>query len=146
MNLQNPKQLILDNLKEEQSCFKKLIVKLTEQKKAIEDEDEGRVLQIIEEKNIFIETFEKLDKEVEAQLRTLSPEDIQGLAEEGEEVKGSLENLLETIIRMEEECEKKISSKMQEIEKRVIGLQQGKKIGKGYGRFPKIRPLISRKV
>lgn len=144
--MKSSKQLILNNLKEEQSCFKDLIVKLKEQKKAIEVEDEERVLQIIEEKNVLIEVFQKLEAEVETQLQSLSPGDIQGLAQEGEALKESIESLLETIIRMEEECEKEISSKMQEVGKKILKLQPGKKIGQGYGWHRKLRPMISRRV
>ena len=133
MNLNNPKQLILSNLEEEKSCFNDLVKKLKEQKKAIERQDEKRVLQVIEEK-------------VATQLQSLPPLDIASLAHEGEALKQSLERLLEEIIRMEEECEQEIGSTMQEVEKRILGLQEGKKIGKGYGRIPKIRPLISKKI
>ena len=70
----------------------------------------------------------------------------QSLEQEGETLKISLEKLLETILRMEEECEAEIGLKMKEIEKRIFGLQKGKKIGKGYGGFLKNRPIISRKV
>ena len=47
---------------------------------------------------------------------------------------------------MEEECEAEIGLKMKEVEKRIFGLQKGKKIGKGYGGVLKNRPIISRKV
>ena len=47
---------------------------------------------------------------------------------------------------MEEECDEKISSKMREVEKKIFGLQKGKKIGEGYGIYPKIKPLISKKI
>ena len=138
--------MILDSLKKEESCFKDLIDKIGEQKKAIEDKDEVRVLAIIEEKNTIIEIFHNLEGEVSARQQSLPPEEIQSLEQEGETLKTSLEKLLETIIRMEEECETKIGIKMKEVEKSIFGLQKGKKIGKGYGGFLKNRPLISRKV
>ena len=144
MNLKNPKQLILNNLEEEKSCFKELMAKLKEQKTAIASQDQERVLQIIEEKSALIEKFKKLEEEVETQLQLLSPKDMEGLAQDGGMLKESLESLLETIIRMEEECEEQIGSKMRDVEKRILGLQEGKKIGEGYGRYPKIRPLISK--
>ena len=146
MNLKNSKQLIINNLKKEKSCFEDLIVKIGEQKKAIEDKDEERVLEIIKKKNILIEIFQNIEEEVATQVKLLSQDDIQGLEKEGELLKQSLEKLLETIVRMEDECEKDIGLKMQEIEKRIIGLQKGKKIGKGYGMALKSRPLISRKA
>jgi len=146
LNLKTPKQLILNNLKEEESCFKDLMAKLKEQKTAIENQDDNRVVQIIEEKSALIENFKKLEEEVETQLQLLSPEDIEGLVQDGEVLKTSLESLLETIIRMEEECEEQIGSKMRNVEKRILGLQEGKKIGEGYGRYPKIRPLISKMI
>ena len=146
MNLKNSKQLIINNLKKEKSCFEDLIVKIGEQKKAIEDKDEERVLEIIKKKNILIKIFQNIEEEVATQVKLLSQDDIQGLEKEGELLKQSLEKLLETIVRMEDECEKDIGFKMQEIEKRIIGLQKGKKIGKGYGMALKSRPLISRKA
>jgi len=146
VNIKKTKQLILDSLKKEESCFKDLIDKIGEQKKAIEDKDEVRVLEIIEEKNTIIEIFHNHEGEVNARQQSLPPEEIQSLEQEGETLKRSLEKLLETIIRMEEECETEIGLKMKEVEKRIFGLQKEKKIGKRYGSFLKNRPLISRKV
>ena len=138
--------MILDSLKKEESCFKDLIDKIGEQKKAIEDKDEVRVLKIIEEKNTIIENFHNHEGEVNARQQSLPPEEIQSLGQEGKTLKTSLEKLLATIIRMEEECETEIGLKMKEVEKNILGLQKGKKIGKGYGGFLKNKPLISRKV
>ena len=146
MNFKNSKQLIINNLKKEKSCFEDLIVKIGKQKKAIEDKDGERVLEIIKEKNILIEVFQNIEEEVAVQIKLLSQDDILSLEKEGESLKQSLEKLLETIVSMEDECEKDIGLKMQEIEKRIIGLQEGKKIGKGYGMALKSRPLISRKA
>ena len=146
MNFKNSKQLIINNLKKQKSCFEDLIVKIGEQKKAIEDKDGERVLEIIKEKNVLIEVFQNIEEEVAAQIKILSKADIQSLEKEEKSLKQSLEKLLETIVSMEDECEKDIGLKMQEIEKRIIGLQEGKKIGKGYGMALKSRPLISRKA
>ena len=146
MKLKNSKQLIINNLKKEKSCFENLIIKIGEQKKAIEDKDGERVLEIIKEKNILIAVFQNIEEEVAIQIKLLSQRDIQGLEKEGELLKQSLEKLLETIVSMEDECEKDIGFKMQEIEKKINGLQKGKKIGKGYGMALKSRPLISRKA
>jgi len=138
--------LILDSLKKEETCFKDLIDKIGEQKKAIEDKDEVRVLKIIEEKNAIIEIFHSHEGEVNIRQQSLPREEIQNLEQEGKFLKASLEKLLETIIRMEEECETEVGIKMKEVEKRISGLQKGKKISKGYGGFLKNRPLISRKI
>jgi hypothetical protein len=146
MNFKNSKQLIINNLKNEKSCFEDLIVKIGEQKKAIEDRDGERILEIIKKKNVLIEIFQNIEEEVAIQIKLLSQDDIQSLEKEEEPLKQSLEKLLETIVSMEDECEKDIGFKMQEIEKKIIGLQKGKKIGKGYGMALKSRPLISRKV
>ena len=146
MNTKQTKQLILSSLKKEESCLKDLIVKIDEQKKEIEKKDESRVLEIIEEKNTLIESFKNLEEEVETQLQLLSQREIEGLVEEGETIKTSIEKLLKKIVRMEEECENEIDLEMKEVEKKIFGLQKGKKIGKGYGAFLKKRPLISRKV
>ena len=138
--------MILDSLKKEESCFKDLIDKIGEQKKAIEDKDEVRVLEIIEEKNTIIEIFHSHEGEVNIRQQSLPREEIESLEQEGKFLKASLEKLLETIIRMEEECETEVGIKMKEVEKRISGLQKGKKISKGYGGFLKNRPLISRKI
>ena len=144
--MKKTKQLILDSLKKEETCFKDLIDKIGEQKKAIEDKDEVRVLEIIEEKNAIIEIFHSHEGEVNIRQQSLPREEIQNLEQEGKFLKASLEKLLETIIRMEEECETEVGVKMKEVEKRISGLQKGKKISKGYGGFLKNRPLISRKI
>ena len=127
MNTKQTKQLILSSLKKEESCLKDLIVKIDEQKKEIEKKDESRVLETIEEKNALIEIFKNLEEEVETQLQLLSQREIEGLVEEGETIKTSIEKLLKTIVSMEEECENEIGLKMKEIEKTIFGLQKGKK-------------------
>ena len=77
----------------------------------------------------IIEKFKKLEEEVETQLQLLSPKDIEDLAQEGEVLKESLESLLQAVICLEEECAQKIGSKMREVEKRILRLQNGKKNG-----------------
>ena len=146
MNTKQTKQLILSSLKKEESCLKDLIVKIDEQKKEIEKKDESRVIEIIEEKSALMKIFKNLEKNVETQLQLLSQQEIEGLAKEGETLKTNLEKLIKTIVHMEEKCENEISFKMQEVEKKILELQKGKKISKGYGGFFKNRPLISRKV
>lgn len=146
MEIKKNKQFILDNLKKEESCFKDLFNKIEEQKKAIEDKDGLRVLKIIEEKNIIIKDFHNLESEVNIRLQLLSLEEIQSLKQEGKTLMISIEKLIETIILMEEECEINIGRDMKKVEKKIFGLQKGKKIGKGYGSFLKNRPLISRKI
>ena len=133
-------------MKREKECFTDLMAKLKEQKIAIESQSEERVFQVIEEKNVLIEKSKKLEEEIETQLQFLSPKDIEILAQEGESLKESLERLLEEIIRLEGECENQISLKMQEVEKRILKLQKGKKIGAGYGRYTKLSSLISKKI
>ena len=146
MERKKTKELILDNLKKEESCFKDLVNKIEEQKRAIEDKDDLRILKIIEEKNIIIKAFHNLESEVNVQIQSLSLEETQSLKQEETTLMISLEKLIETIIRMEEECAISISRDMKEVEKRIFGLQKGKKISKGYGSFLKNRPLISRKI
>ena len=146
MEIKKNKQFILDNLKKEESCFKDLFNKIVEQKKAIEDKDDLRILKIIEEKNIIIKDFHNLESEVNIRLQLLSLEETQSLKQEGKTLMISIEKLIETIILMEEECEINIGRDMKEVEKKIFGLQKGKKIGKGYGSFLKNRPLISRKI
>jgi len=146
MEIKKKKQLILDSLKKEESCFKDLVNKIEEQKRAIEDKDDLRILKTIEEKNILIKAFHNLESEVNVQIQSLSLEETQSLKQEETTLMISLEKLIETIIRMEEECAISISRDMKEVEKRIFGLQKGKKISKGYGSFLKNRPLISRKI
>jgi hypothetical protein len=146
MEIKKTKQLILDNLKKEESCFKDLVNKIEEQKKAIENKDDLRVLEIIEEKNQIIKSFHNLESEVNDQMQSLSPEETQRVKQEGKTLMISIEKLIETIIRIEEECEVNIGRDMKEVEKKIFRLQKGKKIGKGYGSFLKNRPLISRKI
>ena len=62
MNIKKTKQLILDSLQNEESCLKDLIVKIDNQQKAIEEKDESRVLEIIEEKNALMKIFKNLEK------------------------------------------------------------------------------------
>ena len=146
MEIKKNKQFILDNSKKEESCFKDLLNKIEEQNKAIEDKDDLRILKIIEEKNIIIKDFHNIESEVNIRLQLLSLEETQSLKQEGKILMISIEKLIETIILMEEECEINIGHDMKEVEKKIFGLQKGKKIGKGYGSFLKNRPLISRKI
>lgn len=146
MNEKSAEQTILEHLRKEQTCFKKLIEKLYAQKEAIDAEDEAKLLEILEGKNALIEAFQKLDSEIENQLRTLTPKMTQRLAQKAEAIKSDLEHGLRTIIGLEEECEKEIGSKMNRIQEKILGLKKGKTIAKGYGTVPRIRPIISRNI
>jgi hypothetical protein len=146
VNTQKTKQLILNKLKKKESCLKDLIIKIGEQKKIIERKDENSIFDIIEEKNSLIEIFKNLEEEVDEQLQLLPQGEIRGLIDKGEALKTSIENLLKKIVLMEEECEIEIGSNMKELEKKIFGLQKGKKIRKGYGGVFKNRPLISKKA
>ena len=146
MNLKKPKQLILESLWEEKLLLEGLLRKLSEQEQAVESRNEELVLEIIEKKNNAIEKFKEFEREIEVQSQVLSPSEMKDVAQEGNLLKESLKSLLETIIRREKECEKQISLNMQEIEQKILMLQKGKKIGEGYGRYPRISPLISKKV
>ena len=146
MNTQKTKQLILNKLKKKESCLKDLIIKIGEQKKIIERKDENSIFDIIEEKNALIEIFKNLEEEVDEQLQLLPQGEIRDLIDKGEALKTSIENLLKKIVLMEEECEIEIGSNMKELEKKIFGLQKGKKIKKGYGGVFKNRPLISKKA
>ena len=64
--------MILDSLKKEESCFKDLIDKIGEQKKAIEDKDEVRVLEIIEEKERLAKVYQEKFASKENELDILS--------------------------------------------------------------------------
>jgi hypothetical protein len=146
VNTQKTKQLILNKLKKKESCLKDLIIKIGEQKKIIERKDENSIFDIIEEKNSLIEIFKNLEEEVDEQLQLLPQGEIRDLIDKGEALKTSIENLLKKIVLMEEECEIEIGSNMKELEKKIFGLQKGKKIRKGYGGVFKNRPLISKKA
>jgi len=146
VNTQKTKQLILNKLKKKESCLKDLIIKIGEQKKIIERKDENSIFDIIEEKNALIEIFKNLEEEVDEQLQLLPQGEIQDLIDKGEALKTSIENLLKKIVLMEEECEIEIGFNMKELEKKIFGLQKGKKIRKGYGGVFKNRPLISKKA
>ena len=145
MNTKQTKQLILSSLKKEESCLKDLIVKIDEQKKEIEKKDESRVLEIIEEKNALIEIFKNLEEEVETQLQLLSQREIEGLVEEGETIKTSIEKLLKTIVSMEEECENEIGLKMKELGKQFSDYKKGKKSVRDTAGFLKIDRLSREK-
>ena len=88
------------------------MAKLKDQKQAIENQDEGQVLKIIEDKNVLIENFKKLENEIKAQLQLLPKKEIEGLLKEGSVLKDDLESMLKAIVFLEEECEGKIGSKM----------------------------------
>ena len=75
-------------------CFKELMEKLNEQKKAIENQNEEWVLQVVVDKNVLIEKFKKLEAEIETQLQLLSPKDIEDLAQEGKVLKENIETVV----------------------------------------------------
>ena len=69
-------------MKKEESCFKDLVNKIEEQKQAIEDKNDFRVLEIIEEKNRIIKIFHNLESEVNDRLQSLSLEETQSLKQD----------------------------------------------------------------
>ena len=146
MNAKTNSETILSLLAQEKTCYAQLLEKVNIQKKALEMENESRVLGIVEKKQSDLETIRQLDEKIQTTRNNMSEEEIQSLEPGTKSIRGEIEMILNHIINLENECERILIQSRDELQTQMKGLRQGKNMLKSYGRSQRGPSKISKNI
>ena len=121
----------------------KLAGQMENQVKAIDQNDEPLLTQILDEKEAVIESLVSDDQELEKGVALLDEKSRVAIASKLKELGTQVENEIEKIIRMENDCEKKLLNEKSELFEKMRSTKNGRTLLKGYGISARIKPKIS---
>lgn len=136
MNMKNntPLEMVTSYLQEQKKCYDLLLGKLEEQKNAIDRTDETRLMAIIKEKDLLIETTQKLEEKIGGVFERISESERKRLVEETLALRGQIESILKKLVALETACEEILNIEKIYTRNQIKELQQKKNVFKGYGR------------
>ena len=121
----------------------KLAGQMENQVKAIEQNDEPLLTQILDEKEAVIESLVSDDQELEKGVALLDEKSRVAIASKLKELGTQVESEIQKIIGMENDCEKKLLNEKSELFEKMRSTKNGRTLLKGYGVSARIKPKIS---
>ena len=121
----------------------KLAGQMENQVKAIDQNDELLLTQILDEKEAVIESLVSDDQELEKRVALLDKKSRVAIASKLKELGTQIESEIQKIIGMENDCEKKLLNEKSELFEKMRSTTNGRTLLKGYGVFARIKPKIS---
>ena len=121
----------------------KLAGQMENQVKAIDQNDEPLLTQILDEKEAVIESLVSDDQELEKGVALLDEKSRVAIASKLKELGAQVESEIEKIIGMENDCEKKLLNEKSELFEKMRSTKNGRTLLKGYGVSARIKPKIS---
>lgn len=131
-------------MKEQKECYKALLLKLGDQKKAIDRYNESRLLAIIEEKKGLIDISQKLEKKISSILNGIPEIHRKKVIQETGALRGQIEGILKKLIVLEAACEEGLNNQKQQIYEQIKDLEKKQKLLKKYGDSGKSTSIFSR--
>ena len=125
------------------SLLSKLENQMKRQIKAIEESDEPSIIQTLEAKETVIASLIKDDEEFDKCLARLDDKNRKVIAKKLKEFAVRIETETEKIIKIENDCEKKLINEKQELLVKMKSLKNGRTLLKGYRLSARIKPKIS---
>jgi len=135
MNERNAIQTILNHLQEQHQQYVQLLELAEQQKQAIDDNANERLLEIVNAKNPLVQRSHQLEQEIVDLAQTLTQEEQQELVKQGETLKGEVLKTLDSLIQLEEVCSKELEARKNENQQQLQDFKDRKKGLKGYGSF-----------
>ncbi|MBI5427058.1 MAG: hypothetical protein HZA02_02130 [Nitrospinae bacterium] len=120
-------------LREELFRYLAILTKLEEQRKAVDGDDEARLLAVIQEKSSLMAGIEKLERKIAGARKNFSAEEQKDAARHTGPLTAQIEDVLKKIIAREDACAEEIKKKQLKIQERMLQVKQGKTGLKGYG-------------
>ena len=111
--------------------------------KAIDEGDESSLIQALEAKENVIALLVKDDEEFDKYIAHLDDKNRKIIAKKLKEFGVRIETETEKIIKIENDCEKKLINERQELLVKMKSLKNGRTLLKGYGVSSRIKPKIS---
>ena len=121
----------------------KLAGQMENQVKAIDQNDEPLLTQILDEKEAVIESLVSDDQELEKGVALLDDKSRIEIASKLKELGTQIESEIQKIIGMENDCEKKLLNEKSELFEKMRSTKNGRTLLKGYGVSARIKPKIS---
>ena len=121
----------------------KLAGQMENQVKAIDQNDEPLLTQILDEKEAVIESLVSDDQELEKGVALLDEKSRVAIASKLKELGAQVESEIQKIIGMENDCEKKLLNEKSELFEKMRSTKNGRTLLKGYGISARIKPKIS---
>lgn len=121
----------------------KLAGQMENQVKAIDQNDEPLLTQILDEKEAVIESLVSDDQELEKRVALLDKKSRVAIASKLKELGTQIESEIQKIIGMENDCEKKLLNEKSELFEKMRSTTNGRTLLKGYGVSARIKPKIS---
>ena len=134
MKDKTPFELITTYKREQCKCYDALLIKLEEQKKAIVNTNESRLMAIIEEKGGLIADSRKLEEKINGVLNELSAAERNKAIENVASLRGKIESSLKRLIALEAACEDILNIEKIHTQELIKELQQKKNVFRGYGK------------
>ena len=121
----------------------KLTGQMKKQVKSIEQNDEPSLTKILDEKETVIESLIGDDQELKKVVELLDNKTSVAITNKLKDLGTKIENEIEKIIRMENDCEKKLLNEKFELLEKMKSTRNGRTLLKGYGVSKRIKPKIS---
>ena len=121
----------------------KLTGQMDKQLKSIDQDDEPLLTKILDEKESVIESLVSEDQELKKGVALLDDKSRVAIANKLKDLGIKIESEIEKIIRMENDCEKKLLNEKFELLEKMKSTRNGRTLLKGYGISKRIKPKIS---
>lgn len=121
----------------------KLAGQMENQVKAIDQNDEPLLTQILDEKEAVIESLVSDDQELEKGVALLDEKSRIAIASKLKKLGAQVESEIQKIIGMENDCEKKLLNEKSELFEKMRSTKNGRTLLKGYGVSARIKSKIS---
>ena len=121
----------------------KLAGQMENQVKAIDQNDEPLLTQILDEKEAVIESLVSDDQELEKGVALLDEKSRVAIASKLKELGAQVESEIQKIIGMENDCDKKLLNEKSELFEKMRSTKNGRTLLKGYGVSARIKSKIS---
>jgi hypothetical protein len=121
----------------------KLTGQMNKQVKSIEQNDELSLTKILDEKETVIESLIGDDQELKKVVELLDNKTSVAITNKLKDLGTKIEKEIEKIIRMENDCEKKLLNEKFELLEKMKSTRNGRTLLKGYGVSKRIKPKIS---
>ena len=121
----------------------KLAEQMEKQVKAVDQNDESSLTQILDEKEAVIESLVRDDQELEKGVALLDEKNRVAIANKLKGLGTQIESEIEKITELENECEKNLLNEKFELLEKMRSTRNGRTLLKGYGVSARIKPKIS---
>ena len=130
-------------MQDQKNCFTELAALAGQQQKAIDDDDEARLVRTVNDKNPWIQSLQKADGEIVRILDAMTAEEKATLRREADPLRVEINAALENLIEKEERCAQDLKDRKLQTDEQLREFKQRKEGLKGYGAAKKKRTRFS---